>query len=135
VSAEDTARQVAAMREELRDAIDAGRLQVEPSESGRLRLSEVTRALLAALSKTGGEHSTVKLTRNAKGDTQIEVSVRTGDSPEVETAADAMAEAVRLYDNLREVYPMNAEPARDSSPAASAAARAAAIATQQGSDG
>jgi hypothetical protein len=112
VSAEDTARQVAALREELREAIAAGRVSVEPTESGRLRMSEVTRSLLAALSKTGGEHSTVKLTRNAKGDTQIEVSVRTGDTPEVETAADAMAEAVRLYDSLREVYPMNEEPTR-----------------------
>lgn len=112
VSAEDTTRQVAALREELREAIAAGVIAVEPSESGRLRMSEVTRALLAALSKRSADGSTVSLARNAKGDTQITVSVRTGDTVGVDTAAEASAEAVRLYDALRELYPMNAEPTR-----------------------
>lgn len=112
MSAEDTARELAGLRAELRELIRAGRLDVEPSDSGRLRMSDVTRALLAALSKTGGEHSTVKLTRNAKGDTQIEVSVRTGDTEGVVTVDDAAAKALDVYDRLRLVYPLNTEPDR-----------------------
>jgi hypothetical protein len=112
MSAEDTARQVAALREELRELVAAGRLQVEPAESGRLRMSDVTRALLAALAKTGGEHSTVKLTRNAKGDTQIEVSVRTGDTEDVVSVDEAAAKAAEVYDRLRLVYPASSEPDR-----------------------
>lgn len=112
MSSEETSYQVAALRDELREAIAAGRLQVEPTESGRLRMSEVTRALLAALAKHGGEHSTVKLTRNAKGDTQVEVSVRTGDTEDVVTVDDAAAKAVEVYDRLRLLYPMNGEPTR-----------------------
>lgn len=112
MSTEDTARQVAALREELRDMLASGRLEAIVPEARSLTRAEIMRGLLAAIGKTGGEHSTVKLTRNAKGDTQIEVSVRTGDTPGVETAADASAEAVRLYDNLRELYPMLTEPGR-----------------------
>lgn len=113
MSAEDTARQVAALRDELRELAASGRLQVEPAESGRLRMSDVTRALLAALSKTGGEHSTVKLARNARGDTQVEVSVRTGDTEAIVSVDDAAAKAVEVYDRLRLLYPINTEPRRD----------------------
>lgn len=112
MSAEDTTRQVAALREELRALVDAGTIRVDDPLRRRVTNAELVRGLIDAVTKTGGEHSTIKLTRNAKGDTQIEVSVRTGDSPEVVTAADAVAEAVRLYDNLRELYPMSAEPTR-----------------------
>jgi hypothetical protein len=46
-----------------------------------------------------GARSSVKLTRNAKGDTQIEVKVRVGDTEdEVETARRL---AVETYENLR----------------------------------
>lgn len=114
MSAEDTARQVAALREELRDALASGRLEAAVPEARSISRAEILRGLLAAISKTGGEHSTVKLTRNARGDTQVEVSVRTGDHEGVETAADAAAEAVRIYDNLRELYPMNGGPTRAS---------------------
>ena len=102
MSAEDTTRQVAALREEMRELV----------ESGRLRISEVTRALLAALSKTGGEHSTVRLTRNARGDTQIEVFVSTRATEGVVTVDEAVAQAVEVYDRLRAVYPMSSEPNR-----------------------
>lgn len=69
----------------------------------RLSLSEIVELLL---SKGGGEHSSVSLTRNAKGETQIEVTVRTGDSGEITTAAQAAAEARTIYDRLRSAYPM-----------------------------
>lgn len=110
MSAEDTARQVAALREELRELVASGRIEVAEAGARSITRAEILRGLIAALNKTGGEHSTVRLSRNAKGDTQIEVSVRTGDSPAIETAADASAEAVRIYTNLRELFPMNAGP-------------------------
>lgn len=53
-----------------------------------------------------GEHSTVKLTRNAKGDTQIEVSIRTGESEDVATVEDAAAKARSVYDAMRMLYPL-----------------------------
>jgi hypothetical protein len=68
----------------------------------RLSLSAIVELLLQ---KSPRDHSSVTLSRNAKGDTQIEVVVRTGDDAEVTTPAEALAEAVRLYDSLREKYP------------------------------
>lgn len=112
MSAEDTARQVAALREELRELVASGRIAVDDAHARSITRAEILRGMLSALNKTGGEHSTIRLTRNAKGDTQIEVSVRTGDSPAIETAADASAEAVRLYENLRELFPMAGGPER-----------------------
>jgi hypothetical protein len=70
--------------------------------SKRLTLSEIVERLL---SRGSGERSSVSLTRNAKGETQIEVVVRTND--ETETTIDqALAKAVDVYDQLRRQYPM-----------------------------
>jgi hypothetical protein len=113
MSSEDTARQVAALREELRELVASGRIQVDDAGARSITRAEILRGLIAAVNKTGGEHSTVKLARGMRGETGIEVSVRTGDTPGIETAADACAEAVRLYDSLRELYPMTAGPSRD----------------------
>jgi hypothetical protein len=74
----------------------------------RLTLSQVVESQLAALNRAGGEHSSVKLTRNAKGDTQIEVTVRTGDEAHLMTVADASNQARAIYDALRELYPIAA---------------------------
>jgi hypothetical protein len=71
----------------------------------RLTLSELNRQLLAALTRTPLEHSTVRLTRNAKGDTQIEVACRTGEN-ECETIDEAAAKAREVYDGLRRDYPL-----------------------------
>lgn len=68
----------------------------------RISLSEVTRLLLE---RGSSEHSSVTLTRNAKGETQIEVVVRTGDQGEVQTAEEAELVAQGVYDRLRERYP------------------------------
>ena len=112
MSAEDTARQVNALREELRELVAAGTIRVDDPRGRRVTQAELVRGLIEAVTKTGGEHSTIKLTRNAKGDTQIEVSVRTGDSPEVQTVEDASAKATAVYDALRLVYPLSSEPDR-----------------------
>jgi len=80
----------------------------------RLTLSQILEAHLDRMrASAGGEHSTVKLTRNAKGDTQIEVSVRTGEHVEVATVEDAAGKAREIYDVLRSLYPL--QPPADAS--------------------
>ena len=73
------------------------------SDSHRLSLSEIVTLLL---SRQQGERSSVTLSRNAKGVTQIEVTVRTGDTHESIPAVDAEAAAVAIYDGLRARYPL-----------------------------
>jgi len=65
--------------------------------------------LVSALSANGADHSCVKLSRNAKGETQIEVSVRT-DSAEILTADDASVKAQAVYDAMAEKYRTAQEP-------------------------
>ncbi len=72
----------------------------------RVTLSHVVEELLASLHKSAGEHSSVRLSRNAKGDTQIEVVVRTGEEAGLETIESAVAKAREVYDGLRSAYPM-----------------------------
>jgi hypothetical protein len=67
----------------------------------RMSLSQVVEALLQ---RGGSEHSSVTLTRNAKGETQIEVVVRTGEAGDVTTIEEAEAAAIAVYDRLRERY-------------------------------
>ena len=102
---------------QLRDLVEARLPEIaEPGEEPKRRRvskDDVLAALLARATSVGSEHSSVRLSRNAKGDTQVEVVVRSGDSPEIQTAAQATAEAVRIYDNLRELYPMTGGPQRD----------------------
>jgi len=69
----------------------------------RMTLSRVLEHLLARGSQ---ERSSVTLTRNAKGDTQIEVVVRPSEHGEVVTVTEAAAKAVELYDTLRCRYPL-----------------------------
>lgn len=82
-------------------------LAPEPAPPKRLSLSAIVELLLQ---KSPRDHSSVTLSRNSKGDTQIEVVVRTGDDAEITTPAQALAEAVRLYDELRNTYPIQAAP-------------------------
>lgn len=77
---------------------------IRPVETGkRLTLSEIVQQLL---SRSGNERSSVQLSRNAKGVTQIDVTVRTGDTEGITTALDAEREAVAIYDRLRRRYPL-----------------------------
>lgn len=69
----------------------------------RLNLSELVRLQLAALSRHGGEHATVELTRNAKGDVQIRVAARTGEQG-IETLEQAAELAQTIYDGLAAKY-------------------------------
>lgn len=69
----------------------------------RLSLSEILQLLLT---KGTPERSSVTLSRNAKGETQIEVTVRTGDSAGIETVEQAEQAARESYDRLRDEYPL-----------------------------
>jgi len=72
----------------------------------RMSLSQVVEALLQ---RGGSEHSSVTLSRNAKGETQIEVVVRTGEAGDVTTIQEAEQAAIAVYDRLRERYTFGAE--------------------------
>lgn len=74
-----------------------------PTRPKRMTLSEVVEHLLA---RSSSDRSSVTLTRNAKGETQIEVVVRTSDAGALLTVDDAASKAVELYDTMRNRYPM-----------------------------
>ncbi len=100
----DYQREVRRLRNELQQIRAGGADEGKPR---RLTLSEILQYHLDRMHNAGGEHSSVELTRNAKGDTQIKVSVRTGDSHEVQTAEHAAAKAREVYDALAMLYPMS----------------------------
>lgn len=75
-------------------------------ESQRMTLSRVVELMLSR-----GQHdrSSVTLSRNAKGDTQIEVVVRVGGGDTgIDTPQEAEQVATTIYDRLREAYPYGA---------------------------
>ena len=67
----------------------------------RLTLSRIVEMLLTR----NTDHSSVSLTRNAAGDTQIEVTVRTGDD-DTPTVEEAEAKAAAIFDRLASAYPV-----------------------------
>lgn len=72
----------------------------------RVTNSEIIRRLLE---RGGSEHSSVTITRNAKGETQLEVVVRTGEGGEITTPAQAEETATAIYDRLRALYPFGGD--------------------------
>jgi hypothetical protein len=62
------------------------------------------------MGRVSAERSSVKLTRNAKGDTQIEVRVAIGEDG-VDTAESANSKAQQIYDALTAKYDIQAGPA------------------------
>jgi hypothetical protein len=81
---------------------ESGEPVAVPERPRRLTQSEIIELLLQ---RGPADHSSVKLTRNAKGDTQIEVHVRTGE-PGLESVEQARAKAEEQYDHLRGLYPI-----------------------------
>lgn len=74
----------------------------EPAEPARrLTLSQIVEQLLQ---RGSAEHSSITLARNAKGETQIEVIVRTDERGSVTTLEEAETAAVEIYDRLRAKY-------------------------------
>jgi hypothetical protein len=76
----------------------------EAPKPPRLTQGEIIRQLL---DRGSGAGSSVVLSRNAKGETQIEVTVRTTDGGEVPSVTAAEALATEVYDRLRVKYPMS----------------------------
>jgi hypothetical protein len=74
-------------------------------KAARLTQSQLVERLLGALSRGSQDHSTIELSRNAKGDTQIRVSVRTGEAG-IETLEEARLKAEETYDHLGRLYPL-----------------------------
>lgn len=85
----------------------------QPEQSAPLRQRDIIRMLLE---RGSSEHSSVTLARNSKGDTTIEVIVRTSDHGEAATIEDAEALARATYDRLRELYPFGTAPAKGGDP-------------------
>jgi hypothetical protein len=75
--------------------------EVPPPKPHRLSLSDI---LGMVLSRGSGEHDKVALGRSARGETTIEVEVRTRDN---ETVLDAEKRATEVYERLRGKYPMS----------------------------
>lgn len=72
------------------------------SPTPRITQSEIIRALLE---RGSSERSSVTIARNAKGEVQLEVIVRTGDAGAVQTPEDAERIAGEVYDRLVARYP------------------------------
>ncbi len=53
------------------------------------------------------ERSSVVLKTNARGEVQIEVTVRTGEAPDIATVDDCAAKARSVFDVLRAIYPLD----------------------------
>lgn len=79
-----------------------------PEAPRRMTLSQVVEHLLA---RGSSEHSSVTLSRNSKGETQIEVVVRTDERGEVSSIGDAERIAAETYSRLRAMYPFGGEQA------------------------
>lgn len=105
MSASDTAREVALLREELAAFTAAGGPSSIGLEGKTVTKTELVRGLLAHLTKTTGATPAVKIGRNAQGQTTFEVSVPAGVIPGIDTPGDALAEATRLYGMLDELLP------------------------------
>lgn len=82
------------------------RTTTQPEKPKRLTLSEI---LALMLQRGGSDRSSVSLTRNAKGQTQIEVTVRTGNQDDAATAEQAATKATTIYDALRWRYPIEGD--------------------------
>lgn len=79
-----------------------------PEAPKRMTLSQVVEHLLT---RGSSQSSSVTLTRNAKGETQIEVVVRTDAELAIVTPDDARETAERVYDALRDRYPLTGDAA------------------------
>lgn len=102
---DDLAREVALLRDELRAFVAAGGARELGLEGRTVSKNELVRGLLAHLTKTNTASPSVKIGRNAQGLPTFEVSVPAGHTPGIDTAADAAAEAIRLYRELEELLP------------------------------
>lgn len=76
----------------------------QAAKPARMSMGRVVEMLL---NRGGGEHSSVTITRNAKGEVQLEVVVRTAEQGDVQSADDAAAKAEAIFDGLVAKYPLS----------------------------
>ena len=76
----------------------------ERDKGRRMTLSRMVEALLE---RRDHGPSSVTVARNAKGETQLEVVVRTAEGGPITTLEQAEAAACEVYDRLRRRYPMS----------------------------
>lgn len=97
-------------------AARAATKRARKAAANRLSLSDVLSMVLA---RRSGASSSVSLTRNARGLTQVAVTVATGErEQDPQTAQEAAEQARELYDALCEQYPPE-PPSPPTPPAAS----------------
>ena len=94
---EDVYLAIAELRREITDRLGEVPVDQPPTKPRRLTKDDVTAGLLAAATKTAPEHHSVSLKTNAKGEVQVEITVRAMPGSEFETPAAAFAEASRIY--------------------------------------
>lgn len=109
---EDVYLAVSGLRDQLGELLERFGTEPAPAPRRRVTKDDVLAGFLASINKAGGERSSVRLARNAKGDMQFEIVVRTGDTASIETAEQAVAEANRLAEMLATLYPMSTAPER-----------------------
>lgn len=103
-TSDDVLAAVASLRAELAGLV-ADAMQAQPdTTSRRITQTEVLRALLEAQQNRGQVHSSVSISRNAKGGKQWEVVVRAGESADVQTAADCARAAQSIDEALTLTY-------------------------------
>lgn len=103
-TSDDVLAAVNTMRAEL-GAVVAEIANAPEREPGRrITQTEVLRALLEAQQSRGQVHSSVSISRNARGGKQWEIVVRAGESADVQTAADCARVAEEIDTALTAVY-------------------------------
>lgn len=103
-TSDDVLSAVNAMRADL-EAVVREVVNAEPRKPGsRITQTEVLRAMLEAQQSRGQVHSSVSISRNARGGKQWEVVVRAGESADVQTAADCARVAQDIDTALTAVY-------------------------------
>jgi hypothetical protein len=86
--------------------VHTGDEEIETVEDAERRAAEVYERLRELYpERDGHDNSEVTLTRNAKGETQVSVSIKSGETGP-RTIAGLTEAAVREYDRLRMGYPM-----------------------------
>lgn len=111
---DDVYEEVAKLQRMFAERFPADPPDSEPAKRRRLTKDDVLAAHLASLTKPSLEHHSVTLKSNAKGETQVEVTVRTDPTVGLETPAQAFAEASRLYVQARQTFDAAGFPVSDS---------------------
>jgi hypothetical protein len=75
------------------------------AEAEAPRRMSMGRVVEMLLQRGSSNSSSVTLTRNAKGETQIEVVIRTDEAHDINSPGEAEAVATTIYDALRTKYP------------------------------